>query len=100
MVDVRPNKFQNAQEVLSGLPRRLSQVYPVRIHGKGSALAMGRGRFGGMTSPLVAGVLIGAGSLMLVWCVVASAMFLASGLTLALAYETCGNLEFVSRGTT
>lgn len=74
------------------------EVYPVRIRGKGAALAMGWGRFGGMTSPLVAGVLIGAGSLTLVWCVIAGGMFLASGLTLALAYETRGNLELVSRG--
>lgn len=75
------------------------EVYPVRIRGKGAALAMGWGRFGGMTSPLIAGVLIGAGSLTLVWCVIAGAMLLASGLTLALAYETRGNLEMVSRGT-
>lgn len=58
---------------------------------------MGWGRFGGMTSPLVAGALIGAGSLMLVWCIIAGAMFLAAGLTLVLAYETRGNLETVSQ---
>jgi len=72
------------------------EVYPVGIRGKGAALAMGWGRFGGMTSPLIAGVLIGAGSLMLVWCIIAGAMFLAAGVTLALAYETRGNLETVS----
>lgn len=76
------------------------EVYPVGIRGKGAALAMGWGRFGGMTSPLIAGVLIGAGSLTLVWCVIAGAMALASGLTLLLAYETRGNLELVSRGAT
>jgi MFS transporter, putative metabolite:H+ symporter len=74
------------------------EVYPVKIRGKGAALAMGWGRFGGMTSPLVAGVLIGAGSLALVWCTIAVAMFLAGGLTLVLAYETRGNLEAVSSG--
>ena len=74
------------------------EVYPVRIRGKGAALAMGWGRFGGMAAPLIAGVLIGAGNLTLVWCVIAGACFLASGLTLALAYETRGNLELVSRG--
>jgi len=73
------------------------EVYPVRIRGKGAALAMGWGRFGGMTSPLVAGVLIGSGNLILVWGMLAVALFLASGLTLLLAYETRGNLEAVSR---
>ena len=72
------------------------EVYPVRIRGKGAALAMGWGRFGGMTSPLIAGVLIGSGNLILVWGMIGGFMFLASGLTLALAYETRGNLEAVS----
>jgi len=72
------------------------EVYPVRIRGKGAAIAMGWGRFGGMTSPVVAGVLIGSGSLILVWGMIGAMMFLASGLTLALAYETRGNLETVS----
>jgi len=73
------------------------EVYPVRIRGKGAALAMGWGRFGGMTSPIVAGLLIGSGNLILVWGMLAGAMFLASGLTLLLAYDTRGNLEAVSR---
>ncbi len=73
------------------------EVYPVRIRGKGAAIAMGWGRFGGMTSPLIAGVLIGSGNLMLVWGMIAAMQFIASGLTLALAYETRGNLEAVSR---
>jgi putative MFS transporter len=73
------------------------EVYPVRIRGKGTAIAMGWGRFGGMTSPLIAGVLIGSGNLMLVWGMIGAMQFLASGLTLALAYETRGNLETVSR---
>jgi MFS family permease len=42
------------------------EVYPVRIRGNGAAIAMGWGWFGGMTSPLTAGVLIGSGNLMLV----------------------------------
>lgn len=75
------------------------EVYPVRIRGKGTALAMGWGRFGGMTSPLVAGFLIGLGSLTLVWCIISAGMLLAAGLTFLLAYETRGNLELVSRGT-
>ncbi|HEY1798888.1 MAG TPA: MFS transporter [Stellaceae bacterium] len=74
------------------------EVYPVRIRGKGTALAMGWGRFGGMASPLIAGVLIGLGNLTLVWCIIAGAMLLASGLTFLLAYETRGNLELVSSG--
>jgi len=73
------------------------EVYPVRIRGKGAAIAMGWGRFGGMTSPLLAGVLIGSGNLMLVWGMMAAVLFFASGLTLVLAYETRGNLETVSR---
>jgi putative MFS transporter len=73
------------------------EVYPVRIRGKGTALAMGWGRFGGMVSPVVAGMLIGGGNLVLVWGMLGGAMFLASGLTLLLAYETRGNLEAVSR---
>jgi putative MFS transporter len=73
------------------------EVYPVRIRGKGAAIAMGWGRFGGMTSPVVAGMLIGSGNLVLVWGMMAGVLFLASGLTLALAYETRGNLETVSR---
>ena len=72
------------------------EVYPVRIRGKGAAIAMGWGRFGGMTSPLVAGMLIGSGNLMLVWGMIGAMQFLASGLTLALALETRGNLETVS----
>lgn len=73
------------------------EVYPVSIRGKGAAIAMGWGRFGGMTSPLIAGVLIGSGNLMLVWGMIGAMQFIASGLTLALAYETRGNLETVSR---
>jgi putative MFS transporter len=73
------------------------EVYPVRIRGKGAAIAMGWGRFGGMTSPVVAGMLIGSGNLILVWGMMAGVLFLAAGLTLALAYETRGNLETVSR---
>jgi len=57
---------------------------------------MGWGRFGGMVSPIVAGVLIGSGSLILVWGMIGAMQFLASGLTLALGYETRGNLEAVS----
>ena len=73
------------------------EVYPVQIRGKGAALAMGWGRFGGVISPLVAGVLIGANSIVYVWCIMAAFLFTASGLTLAMAYETRGNLELVSR---
>jgi MFS transporter, putative metabolite:H+ symporter len=72
------------------------EVYPVRIRGKGAAIAMGWGRFGGMTSPIVAGVLIGSGNLILVWGMIAAMLFIASGATLLLAHETRGNLETVS----
>jgi putative MFS transporter len=73
------------------------EVYPVQIRGKGTALAMGWGRFGGMISPLVAGILIGANSIVYVWCIMAAALFTASALTLLLTYETRGNLELVSQ---
>jgi MFS transporter, putative metabolite:H+ symporter len=74
------------------------EVYPVRIRGKGTAIAMGWGRFGGMVSPIVAGFLIGGENLMLVWGMMAAFLFAAAGLTLLLARETSGrNLEAVSR---
>ena len=41
---------------------------------------------------------ISAGPLMLVRCVIAGGMLLASGLTLVLAYEIRGNLQLVSLG--
>ena len=73
------------------------EVYPVRIRGKGAALAMGWGRFGGMISPLVAGILIGGANLMLVWGLMAAFQFTSAGLTLLLAHETSGrNLEAVA----
>jgi predicted metal-binding membrane protein len=50
-----------------------------------------------MISPLVAGILIGANSIVYVWCIMAAALFTASALTLLLAYETRGNLELVSQ---
>src|SRR4051794_5225114 len=48
------------------------EVYPLRIRGKGAALAMGWGRFGGMVSPLVAGYLISADNLIWVWGLMAA----------------------------
>jgi putative MFS transporter len=74
------------------------EVYPVRIRGKGAAIAMGWGRFGGMVSPLVAGFLISADNLMWVWGLMAAFQFTSSGLTLLLARETKGrNLEAVAK---
>ncbi len=74
------------------------EVYPVRIRGKGAAIAMGWGRFGGMISPIVAGFLISADNLIWVWGLMAAFQFTASGLTLLLARETSGrNLEAVAR---
>ena len=55
------------------------------------------GRFGRMISPLIAGILISANSIVYVWCIMAAALFTASVLTLVLAYETRGNLELASR---
>ncbi len=74
------------------------EVYPLRIRGRGTALAMGWGRFGGMVSPLVAGILISGENLIYVWGLMAAMQFTAAGLTLLLARETSGrNLETVAR---
>ena len=74
------------------------EVYPIRIRGKGAAIAMGWGRFGGMVSPIVAGFLISADNLIWVWGLMAAFQFTASGLTLAMARETSGrNLETVAK---
>jgi MFS transporter, putative metabolite:H+ symporter len=64
------------------------EVYPLRIRGKGAALAMGWGRFGGMVAPVVAGYLISADNLIWVWGLMAAFQFTSAGLTLALAQET------------
>lgn len=66
------------------------EVYPIRIRGKGAALAMGWGRFGGMISPLVAGFLISADNLMWVWGLMAAFQFTSAGVTFVLAHETSG----------
>jgi putative MFS transporter len=74
------------------------EVYPVRIRGKGAAIAMGWGRFGGMVSPIVAGFLISADNLDLVWGLMAAFQFTAAGLTLLMAHETSRrSLESVAR---
>jgi putative MFS transporter len=74
------------------------EVYPVRIRGKGAAIAMGWGRFGGMTSPIVAGFLISADNLALVWGLMAAFQFTSAGLTLLMAHETSGrNLEAAAK---
>ena len=74
------------------------EVYPVRIRGKGTAIAMGWGRFGGMVSPVVAGLLISADNLALVWGLMAAFQFTSAGLTLLMARETSGrNLETVAK---
>jgi putative MFS transporter len=77
------------------------EVYPVRIRGKGAALAMGWGRFGGMVSPLMAGFLLSADNLMWVWGSMAAALFTAAGVTFVLADETSGrSLETVGEART
>jgi putative MFS transporter len=74
------------------------EVYPVRIRGKGAAIAMGWGRFGGMVSPIVAGFLISADNLMWVWGLMAAFQFTSAGLTFLMAHETSGrNLESVAK---
>ncbi|MDR3529047.1 MAG: MFS transporter [Rhodopila sp.] len=74
------------------------EVYPVRIRGKGAAIAMGWGRFGGMVSPIVAGFLISAENLDMVWGPMAAFQFTSAGVTLLLAHETSGrSLESVAK---
>jgi putative MFS transporter len=76
------------------------EVYPVRIRGKGAAIAMGWGRFGGMVSPIVAGFLISADNLAMVWGLMAAFQFTSAGLTLLMAHETSRrNLESVAKPT-
>lgn len=73
------------------------EVYPVRIRGLATSMAMGVGRFGGMTSPLIIGMIIGPDTIYYVWFLMAGAQFCASGLSLWLARETSGrNLEVAS----
>ena len=73
------------------------EVYPLRIRGKGTALAMGWGRFGGVVSPIVAGILIGNQNLLVVWGLMGGMQFISAGLTFLLARETSGrNLEAVA----
>jgi len=74
------------------------EVYPVRIRGKGAAIAMGWGRFGGMVSPIVAGFLISADNLTMVWGLMGAFQFTSAGLTLLMAHETSRrNLESVAK---
>jgi len=74
------------------------EVYPVRIRGVGAAVAMGWGRFGGMLSPFVAGLLLSAENITLVWCMMSAFQLTSATITLILARETSGrNLELVSR---
>jgi MFS transporter, putative metabolite:H+ symporter len=74
------------------------EVYPLRIRGKGTALAMGWGRFAGMISPVVAGLLISAGNLAMVWGLMAIFQFTAAALTVLLAHETANrNLEAAAK---
>lgn len=74
------------------------EVYPLRIRGIGAAFAMGVGRFGGVLSPLIAGILISAENVTLVWYMLAAVQLASATITLVLAYETRGhNLELVSQ---
>jgi putative MFS transporter len=70
------------------------EVYPVRIRGLATSAAMGVGRFGGMTAPLIIGTIIGPTTFYYVWLLMAGAQLMSSGLSLWLARETSGrNLE-------
>ncbi len=70
------------------------EVYPVRIRGLATSAAMGVGRFGGMTAPLIIGAIIGPTTYYQVWLLMGGAQLLAAGISLWLARETRGrNLE-------
>jgi putative MFS transporter len=74
------------------------EVYPLRNRGVGTAFAMGWGRFGGMISPFVAGLLLTADNIVLVWCLMSGFQIFSASITLLLAQETTGrNLELVSQ---
>ena len=58
---------------------------------------MGWRRFGGMISPFVAGLLLSADNITLVWCMMSAFQLTPVTVTLLLARETRGrNLELVS----
>lgn len=70
------------------------EVWPVRIRGIATSMAMGIGRFGGVAAPLIIGAIISPTTIFYVWLLMACAQFLASGLSLLMARETTGqNLE-------
>ena len=70
------------------------EVYPVRIRGLATSAAMGVGRFGGMTAPLIIGMIIGPTTYYQVWLLMGGTQLLAASITLWLARETRGrNLE-------
>jgi putative MFS transporter len=70
------------------------EVFPVRIRGLATSAAMGVGRFGGMTAPLIIGMIIGPTTYYYVWLLMGGAQLLSAGLSLWLARETSGrNLE-------
>lgn len=74
------------------------EVFPLRNRGVGTAFAMGCGRFGGMVSPFVAGLLLTAENITLVWCLMSAFQIASASITLLLAQETTGrNLEVVSQ---
>lgn len=76
------------------------EVFPLRHRGVGTAFAMGWGRFGGMISPFVAGLLLTAENITLVWCLMSAFQLFSASITLLLAQETSGrNLELVSQTT-
>jgi putative MFS transporter len=74
------------------------EVFPLRHRGVGTAFAMGWGRFGGMVSPFLAGLLLTADNITLVWCLMSAMQVFSASITLLLARETAGrNLELVSQ---
>jgi putative MFS transporter len=76
------------------------EVFPLRNRGAGTAFAMGWGRFGGMISPFVAGLLLTADNIVFVWCLMSVFQLFSASITLLLAQETTGrNLEIVSQAT-
>jgi len=73
------------------------EVYPLKIRGLATSLAMGVGRVGGMVAPIVVGIVLKTEGVNFVWFLMGGLQLASSSLTLLLAYETRGrNLELVS----
>ena len=73
------------------------EVFPLRIRGLATAMAMGVGRVGGMIAPFLVGVLLASQGVTSVWLLMAVFQLAGALISLLMARETRGhNLELVS----